>query len=375
MDIRFGDHASFHRAAAGMVGGAATLGLALHAITPLAPLVGGLFGLSIGTAWGYGKTRWRLAAATAASVPLIAMGSKLIAGTTAANAPMAAPILAAVAAVMGLGLAAFGPRGIRGLVAVMLGSFTTLLAMWAAMKITGGVGGHGARELAHVPAWTRDLMASAAMGMIGVFTALPRHLKVSMDPVKAAIRQLPTELDTEVRDLCNRSIDIWNGAKDKLEDNDPGKNLVRDGVLKTLEVATKSADVKMGGSEEELAKRMEDLDKRIASATDSEVKTQYQAARAALDDQRRYRDHIKQNRERLIARMHNHVAALEKFQLAAGGLAAVRAASAGAAAVKQLEELSADVAASGEALAELEIGAAPEAAEPVTVTEPTKAEA
>jgi hypothetical protein len=276
---------------------------------------------------------------------------------------------------MGLGLAAFGPRGIRGLVAVMLGSFTTLLAMWAAMKITGGVGGHGARELAHVPAWTRDLMASAAMGMIGVFTALPRHLKVSMDPVKAAIRQLPTELDTEVRDLCNRSIDIWNGAKDKLEDNDPGKNLVRDGVLKTLEVATKSADVKMGGSEEELAKRMEDLDKRIASATDSEVKTQYQAARAALDDQRRYRDHIKQNRERLIARMHNHVAALEKFQLAAGGLAAVRAASAGAAAVKQLEELSADVAASGEALAELEIGAAPEAAEAVTVTEPTKAEA
>ena len=358
-----------------MVGGAATLGLALHAVTPLAPLVGGVFGLAIGTAWGYGKARWRLAAATAASVPLIAMGERLIAGTTAANAPMAAPILAAVAAVMGLGLAAFGPRGARGLIAVLLGSFTTLLAMWAAMKITGGVGGHGARELAHVPAWTRDLMASAAMGMIGVFTALPRHLKVSMDPVKAAIRTLPTELDTEVRDLCNRSIDIWNGAKDKLADNDPGKNLVRDGVLKTLEVATKSADVKMGGSEEELAKRMEDLDKRIANATDSEVKSQYQSARAALDDQRRYRDHIKQNRERLIARMHNHVAALEKFQLAAGGLAAVRAASAGAAAVKQLEELSADVAASGEALAELEIGAEPTKSEAVEESKSATAEA
>jgi uncharacterized protein YhaN len=67
--------------------------------------------------------------------------------------------------------------------------------------------------------------------------------------------------------------------------------------------------------------------------------------------------------------MHNHVAALEKFQLAAGGLAAVRAASAGAEAVKQLEELSADVAASGEALAELEIGA------PVSaVTDSTKSE-
>ena len=359
-----------------MVGGSATLGLALHPITPLAPLVGGLFGLAVGTSWAYGKAKWRLAAAAAASVPLIAMGGKLIAGTTAANAPMAAPILAAVAAVMGLGLAAYGLRGARGLIAVLLGSFTTLLAMWAAMKITGGVGGHGAKELAHVPAWSRDLMASAAMGMIGVFTALPRHLKVSMDPVKAAIRTLPTELDTEVRDLCNRSIEIWNGAKDKLADNDPGKNLVRDGVLKTLEVATKSADVKVaGGTEQELAKRMEDLDKRIANATDSEVKTQYQSARAALDDQRRYRDHIKQNRERLIARMHNHVAALEKFQLAAGGLAAVRAASAGAAAVKQLEELSADVAASGEALAELEIGADSASTAAEAVMEPTKSEA
>ena len=188
-------------------------------------------------------------------------------------------------------------------------------------------------------------------------------MRASIDPVNAAIRALPTDLDSEVRDLCNRSIDIWSGAKDKLTDNDPGKNLVREGVLKTLEVATKSADVRLSGAgEQELAKRMSDLDGRIASATDAEVKQQYQSARSALDDQQRYRDHIKQNRERLIARMHNHVAALEKFQLAAGGLAAVRAASAGAPAIKQLEELSADVAASGEALAELEIGAAPSAA-------------
>ena len=353
-----------------MVGGAATLGLALHPITPLAPLVGGLFGLAIGTSLGYGKTKWRLAAAAAATVPLVVMSDKLIAGTTASQSAMSAPILAAIAAVMGLGLAAFGLRGARGMIAVMVGSFVTLLGMWAALKFTSGIGGQGASQLHHLPAWTRDLMASAAMGMIGVVSALPRHLKVSMDPVKTAIRQLPTELDTEVRELCNRSIAIWDSAKDKLADSDPGKNLVRDGVLKTLEVATKSADVKVtGSSEQELAKRMEDLDKRIASATDAEVKTQYQAARAALDDQRRYRAHIAQNRERLVARMHNHVAALEKFQLAAGGLAAVRAASEGAAAVKQLEELSADVAASGEALAEIEIGGVSDVTETSPKTE------
>jgi hypothetical protein len=55
----------------------------------------------------------------------------------------------------------------------------------------------------------------------------------------------------------------------------------------------------------------------------------------------------------MIARLHNHVAALEKFQLAASGLEATRVASEDAPAVKQLDELASHVAASGEALAEI----------------------
>jgi hypothetical protein len=117
-----------------------------------------------------------------------------------------------------------------------------------------------------------------------------------------------------------------------------------------------------GASDAEHDARMADNDQRNAPANHAEVNAQYTAARAALEDQRRYREHIANGRERLVARMHNHVAALEKFQLAATGLVAARAASSGAT-VKQLEELSSDVAASGEALAELELGPAA-AAEP-----------
>src|SRR5512134_2209622 len=79
MDIRFGDHPSFHRAAAGMVGASAALGLGLHAIAPTtgalsthaaaAPLVAGLLGIAIGTSIAYGKAKWRIAAAAAATVP------------------------------------------------------------------------------------------------------------------------------------------------------------------------------------------------------------------------------------------------------------------------------------------------------------------
>jgi hypothetical protein len=369
MDIRFGDHPSFHRAAAGMVGASAALGLGLHAIAPttgalsthaaMAPLVAGLLGIAIGTSIAYGKAKWRIAAAAAATVPFVVM--------TSASSLLAMPSAGATIAVMlSAVLMAFsmslGLRGKRGLVAMMSAAAIAMIAMWAATKFGT------ARQLQGWPSWAKDLTASAAMGMIGVLAMLPRHLRVSLDPVSAAVRNLPSELDGEVRELCNRSLSIWNSAKDKLADTDPGKQLVRDGVLKTLEVAAKSSTLEAAGaSDQELAKRMEDLDQRIAAASDTEVKAQYQAARTALDDQRRYRDHIKQNRERLVARMHNHVTTLEKFQLAASGLVAARAASSGV--TKQLEELSNDVAASGEALAEIEIGNAPDAAATDVVVE------
>jgi hypothetical protein len=216
--------------------------------------------------------------------------------------------------------------------------------------------------------WPSTVLAgggAAAMGIVGMLAMLPRHLKLAIDPVQQAVKQLPAGLEPEVKTLCDRAIAIWNDAKDKLAD-EGGKRLVRDGVMKTLEVAVKSSEVKMtGATDAELQQRMTDLDTRIAATADAEAKRQYQQARAALDDQRRYREHIAAGHERLVARMHNHVAALEKYQLAATGLEAVRAE--GSPAMKQLAELSQNVAASGEALAEVEIGEAPVVTEAVIV--------
>jgi len=342
MDIRFADHPSFQRAAAGMAGGALLLGAALHPVTHLAPLAGGILGIAAGAAIAHGRAGWRMAAVGAALVPLFAVSPRW-------------PMLAAVAAVVSLALGVGGPRGGRGLIGVLWGAVVTLVAMWCALRI-----GH-ARQTIDWPPLVTTMTCAAALGLVGALAMLPRHVHVALDLVHGALKRLPANLDAEVRDLCARAAAIWTTAQDRLHD-DAGKVLVRDGVLKTLEVAARSAEVEVTGpSEAELAQRATDLEQRIAVATDGEVKAQYQSARAAIGDQQRYREHIRQGRERLVARMHNHVAALEKFELAATGLAAARAASAGASAVAQLEELSHDVAASGEALAELEIGESPAA--------------
>jgi len=329
MDLRFDDHPSFHRAAAGMVGGAAAFGMALHPMMHLAPLVGGVFGIAAGAAWAYKKPIWRLAGAAAATTPLL-----LIEPTW--------PVLALGAAALGVTLAiGSGTRALKGAALAMFGATVVLVGMWVASRIFGAAKTHD------WSGWTRDVAASSAMGIVGVLAMMPRHMRASIDPVRAAHKKLPLSLDAEVRGLCDRSVAIWAQAKDKNE-------LLRDGVLKTLEVAAKSAGVETKGpSNEDLAARAADLDQRIAAATDDEVKQQYTSARAALEDQRKYREKIRSSRERMVARLHNHVAALEKFQLAASGLEASRVASEGAPAVKQLDELSAEVAASGEALAEV----------------------
>ena len=321
-----------------MVGSSLLVGLALHPLTPMAPLAGGLAGIAVGASIAHGKAGWRIAAAIGA----LAMLFLLTPSWT---------VRAATASLVALGLALGGPRGVKGALGIGLSAATALIAMWCALRITG------AKETASWPGWIATMTGAGAMGMVGVLAMLPRHLKLELDPVTAAVRRLPAGLDSEVKGLCDRSVAIWNTTKARLTDGDPGKGLVRDGVLKTIEVAVKSAEVKLtGDNDATLASRMEDFDRRIAAATDAEVKAQYQAARSALDDQRRYRERIRQGRERLVARMHNHVTTLEKFQLAATGLEAQAAVA--TAATKQLDELSADVAASGEALAEIELGLA-----------------
>jgi hypothetical protein len=338
MELRFNDHASFHRAALGMVGTSAILGFALQS-TSMAPAIAGVAGMVVGATVAYRRVLWRSALGAAGLLAVVFL--------------MAGPV-AFIAAGLMTGLAlSVGLRGTRALLTIALGALVTVTAIWAGARI------EFAQETARWPLWATSSVASAAAGMVGLLALLPRHLALSSDPVATALRRLPTGLDAEVRALCARSVGIWTSTRARLAADDHGRELLRDGVLKTLEVAARSAGGDASpGAGDELTRRMAELDRRIEASTDAEVRAQYTAARAALDDQRRYRERIQQGRERLVARLHNHVAALEKFQLAALGVDAMRSQTSTATLVEQLEALSADVASSGEALAELELPAA-----------------
>lgn len=340
MDLRFDNHPGFHRATLAMVAlgaGLSALAVPLANRLAIAPtLIGGALAIALGAGVAYGGLRWRGALGVLACLP--------VAFSATWGALIATSALCAVAVAVGAG----SQR--RVAIAAVVGAAAALIASWASLRVF---------YAAETESWAplvRAVAGGAAMGLVGTVATLPRHLQWQGDAVAAATRTLPIGLDAEVRQLCLRATKIWHDAKDRLQGDPSSKELLRTGVLKVLEVARRGSEGMSQvppSSEQELAQRMAELDARIAAATDAEAKAQYQAARDGLDDQRKYRDRLRASRERMVARLHNHVAALEKFHLAAASLQASKTLSADEPMVRQLAELSSEVSTSGDALSEL----------------------
>jgi hypothetical protein len=166
------------------------------------------------------------------------------------------------------------------------------------------------------PAWGVAAAAAGAMALTCSMALAPSRVAIEIDPVAQAMRGLPARTDAELRGLAEQGARVWDEVKARVAD-DAGRALVKDGVLKLVEVAAKSdklpADVAADSAK--VKARIDELDARIAAATDEIARAQYGEARSALDDQRRYLEGIAISRDRLVARMHNYLAALEKFRL------------------------------------------------------------
>ena len=334
MELRFSQPESLPRASIAMV----ALGFGFGALAHLvawphglpAGLIGGTLGVVTGAALGYQRLWPRLALGVLACAALVA------------SSTWAAMIGCGAVTAVALAL---GTQGGRRYASIALGSAVSVLACWVAIKISFAQQTH---------AWSGALIAGtagAAMGMLAALALLPRHVAIGRDAVAAAVARLPLGLDQEVRNLCTQSVTLWTQAKARMASDPENRDLLRQGVVKVLEVAAKESAPLASGSDQALRDRIAELDTRIGHAKDEETRTQYQSAKQALLDQQQYREKLSTRRDRLVAKLHHHVAALEKFQLAALGAQKDGEARP---VLGRLAELSAEVTSTSEALMEVE---------------------
>jgi hypothetical protein len=106
----------------------------------------------------------------------------------------------------------------------------------------------------------------------------------------------------------------------------------------------------------ELSTRLTSIESRVESASDEVVRAEYSQAHAALAEQLSYLDGIERGRDRAVARLHHHVAVLERLRLAALHHRSADAARVGEELAPLVEDLTSagrDLDYAAEALAEL----------------------
>jgi hypothetical protein len=304
MTIAFRDHEGFHRAAMTMAAAGAAAGLAAHVVSASLPpaVLGGAVGAVLGAAFAGGERRADRLGARLMLVAAGGLGATLVSGV---------PGLAILALATALALHVGAPRSLWVSGTLVAGA-VLMIAGFAGLQIAG------AEETAALPGWLVSVLAASASALVAVAALVPRHLIVDGDPVQAAVAALPAGIDGEVRDLVMRGRGVWSDVEARLVADPGSRQLVRDGVLRLVDVAHRSAALPLDltASAAAIAARRAELDARAAAASDEIAAAQYRQALLSLDDQERDLAAIRTGRERLVARMHNYLSGLERFRLA-----------------------------------------------------------
>ncbi|HET6613469.1 MAG TPA: hypothetical protein VFG83_15835, partial [Kofleriaceae bacterium] len=316
MTLQFRDPARFHSEAVAMTVTGAMAGLAAH--------VAGL--------------AWPSLAPLASPVPLLAVAVAVVLAATAAPRRWRPGTLVGLAgctavAAIALGWAAVWPgalvfagafavflsRDARGprLAAVVAGAAASVLAAWFVLARFST-----ADALAQLPGWLVAGVAGAGFGTVCAVAAFFCRLEIHRDRVALARARIPAEAGGELGALLDRAVAVWRRVEDSVDRDHPGREATETAVLRLLVAAAgwHALNAQAHGDEsaraEILAARLEDLDGRIAAASDATTAAAYTHARAAIADQLRHVRDIATRHERVIARAHGYVAGLESLRLA-----------------------------------------------------------
>jgi len=247
-----------------------------------------------------------------------------------------------------------GLRGRKLLVSVVVGTGALLLARFAAIAVMNS------SELSSLPAWGSTALAGVAVSAASVLAFIPRHVEIVHDPIRTAHAELKGRVKGEIAELIERSNTLWTTTSEQLGRDDANLQILQEAVLRMMQTAKRWTDAESTRPHTSaliLTERMEALDLRIEKSDDEVVVKQYEQARAALAEQMKYLTGISKNRERVLARMHNYLAAMERMCLAVANLKSTNASRDAidlAPLVGNLEELGQDIDSCSTALRELE---------------------
>lgn len=348
--IRFRDHEQFHRAAIGMVAAGALAGAGAW----------GIFQSGF-SPWAFSLVA--VAAAIGAMGPS-ALSRRFELVMRAGLVLLGAVCLAFVPGLEGVlgfgvlfsGALAWGLRGKKLLLCIGAGSLVAALAHHALSQVVAS------QELMTLPGWVVAGIGGAAFSMVAVMGLAIRHFGITSDPVADAYMAIKDSTRGEVYELVLRGHSVWGKASANLDEDDPNREILQEAVLRLFDTAHRWTAVESSASQHaaaSLVDRIDSLQQRIDKATDDVVKAQYQQAKDALGEQLKYLKEIGTNRERVLARMHNYLAAMERLRLAVINLDSQSASrDTVAPIVSSLEELGQDIDTCSEALVEAQAAAA-----------------
>lgn len=305
--LRFRDHEGFQQAAIQMAVAGGSAGVVAWGL--------------LGPAWTAGSValvagctsvatlapeRWRKPVEVVFRVGLAFLGASCLALAGGAAGAFWFALLFAAALSWGL-------HGRKLLFALGASAAAAAVALWTQTQVIH------ASELAALPGWSVAGLAGIAFSLVGTCALLPRHLELRRDEVERAYRDVSGRAAGEVHELVERAHAVWTRAIRELPEEDDSRRLLAEAVMRLFDSARRWSAIDAEGSQNQaaaLVDRMKELDERIALATDEVVRSQYESAQAALGQQLRYLEDIGTHRERVLARMHNYLAVMERLRLA-----------------------------------------------------------
>ncbi|MSP59652.1 MAG: hypothetical protein EXR72_04800 [Myxococcales bacterium] len=286
-----------------------------------------------------GLLAWRLPGPGAQAVSLLLLGLAAVPPKSWRSAALAATVavLGGVAWAFGGALGAWGFAAVGGLtfarelpgtsrraVAAVAGGVGLATALFVALSIgSSGV-------LGFLPPGLVALALGGAAGFVASLGVTGRELEWSRDeepmlPAASAVAKeggLPaTAGGGELHGLLGRASEAYREVRAALGGEAPEVSAAAEDLLgRITRFGKRWSDLEAEAARTDrlaLAGRLDQIVTREEAAKDDVVRSEYGRARAAMATQLAYLDGIERGRERAVARLHHHIAVMERLRLAA----------------------------------------------------------